>query len=120
MFVLPQGCTPPLTADCAQLQITPRWAIACFKPAYHRLRNYYGNNVEGLIEALMAYESNCGDAPMRGAQHELHRRIVLAVAVLMNREGVPVTYPPTAQFPRPSQADAITQPWLRALLTGWL
>ncbi len=120
-FVLPQGCPPPLSRDCAMLKVTPRWAIACFKPTYHRLRMRYGSNYEAIVNALLDQTvPDCNlRLPQRGAEHELHRRIALAVAVLMNREGIPVRYPPEARFPKPDVAASISQPWLRALLTGW-
>lgn len=122
LFVLRKGCAAPLSSDCTQLQITPRWAIACFKPTYHQLRRQYGDDYQVIIDELLQVEApQCDDAqqPTRGAEHELRRRIALAIAVLMNREGVPVRYPIAARFPRPANAEAISQPWLRALLTGW-
>jgi hypothetical protein len=105
------------------LQITPRWAVACFKPTYHQLRRYYGDDAQTIVEKLVEAEvPQCrdGQQPMRGAEHELHRRVALAVAILMSLEGIPVQYPSEARFPRPLQAQAISQPWLRALLTGWV
>lgn len=112
LFVLAQGCPSPLSADCTQLQITPRWAVACFKPAYHQLRSYYGNDARTIVEQIVrAAAIHCIDGqPTRGAEYELHRRVGVAVAILMNIEGVPVRYPSTARFPRPLQADAISQP----------
>jgi len=119
-FVLPQTCTSPLSRDCSTLQISPQWAIACFKPTYHRLRATYGQNYEAIVEALLhQLVPQCSSPPQRGAEIELRRRVMLAVAVFMNREGIPVHYPPQARFPRPPSAATITQPWLRALLTGW-
>jgi hypothetical protein len=119
-FVLPQACTSPLSRDCSTLQISAQWAIACFKPTYHRLRSMYGFNYEAIVNAIVQQlVPQCSMPPQRGAELELHRRISLAVAALMNREGVPVQYPSTARYPRPQQAATITQPWLRALLTGW-
>lgn len=119
-YVLPTGCPPPLSSDCSTLNITPQWAIACFKPRYHKLRYQYGTNYEAVVDNLLMQEvPHCALQPKRGAEHELRRRVKLAVAVLMNREGIPVRYPRAARFPRPEQAASISQPWLRALLTGW-
>jgi len=121
VFVLPQGCRPPISSDCSQLQITPRWAVACFKPTYHKMRARYGENFPAVLQGVLVQVApDCNTTePQRGAEHELQRRVALAIAVLMNREGIPVRYPPEARFPKPAVAASITQPWLRALLTGW-
>jgi hypothetical protein len=119
-FVLSGGCQSPLSEDCNHLDISPQWAIACFKPTYHRLRKRYGDDYQAIVDAFLETEMpQCQGRPKRGAEHELQRRIALAVAILMNREGSPVRYPPPARFPRPSKAQVISQPWLRALITGW-
>lgn len=121
-FVLRKGCKSPLSADCLKLQMSPQWAIACFKPTYHRLRAIHGDNYEAIVDDLITTEApGCSfGVPQTGAEHEFYRRIYLAVALLMNHEGVPVRYPPDSHSPRPQKADHISQPWLRALLTGWV
>lgn len=118
-FVLPQTCTSPLSVDCSTLQISPQWAIACFKPMYHRLRAMYGDYEVIVNELLHRLVPQCSIPPQRGAEIEFQRRVMQATAALMNREGIPIQYPPQARFPRPITASTITQPWLRALLTGW-
>lgn len=114
-------CPPPLNPGCTQLTITPRWAVVCFKPAYHRMRRRYGHNLEAISNALVAEQ-----APMcrfgedaSGIEIEFLRRVKMAVAILLNQEGFVVRYPEAPHYPRPARADRIRQPWLRALLTGW-
>lgn len=121
-FVQRPGCEMPLSVDCTQLQISPQWAIACFKPTYHRLRAMHGDDYHAILDDLIWQEIPACTigGPATGAEYELYRRLQLAVAALMNTEGIPVRYPPLARFPRPPRAQQISQPWLRALLTGWV
>lgn len=121
-FVLRKGCTSPISNNCLSLSITPRWAIACFKPTYHRLRQVHGSDFESVVDDLLLREApGCSlGVPTTGAEHELRRRVQLAVAALMNSEGIVVRYPSQAMFPRPARTQQISQPWLRALLTGWI
>lgn len=116
-FVLATDCPSPLSADRSRLQLSPRWAIACFKPSYHRLRLKHGSDYKSIVDAFLQDNIPLG-RPRRGAEHEFHRRVALAVAVLMNQEGIPVQYPRLSRFPRSSKDDHISQPWLRSLLTG--
>lgn len=121
-FVQRKGCGAPISDDCTTLQLSPRWAVACFKPRYHELRLMYRDDLQTIVDDMLALEAphcNVGKADT-GAEHELRRRVTLAVATLMNGEGVPVRYPPKAMFPRPFRASEIHQPWMRALLTGYL
>jgi hypothetical protein len=116
----PEGCPTPLSSNCTQLNITPRWAGACFMPRYRYLRNVYGADAEALASAIAREEApDCPFPAQSGAAAEYVRRIRLAVAVLLNSEGVPVRYPPPSPGPRPAEAAGIQQPWMRALLTGW-
>ncbi len=57
--------------------------------------------------------------PTTGPELELRRRVDLAVAVLLNRGGVPTDFPPQPRTPRPEQMPP-GPPWYRALLTGWI
>lgn len=116
----PESCQAPLSDDCTRLQVTARWATSCFVPRYRYLRNVYGDDAEILSSALAREEAPWCSFPARsGAAAEYERRIQLAVAVLLNAEGIPVRYPPPPPTPRPRDADSIAQPWMRALLTGW-
>jgi hypothetical protein len=115
-------CSLPLSPDCMRLEVTAEWATHCFYPTYQRLRAVYGDDFYAIYDDLIQKElPTCSlKGVATGAEHELLRRVALATALLMNREGVPVRYPPDAITPRPARADHITQPWLRALLTGWI
>jgi len=89
-------------------------------PRYRYLRRVYGDDSDALASALSREEAPWCTFPARsGAAAEYERRIQLAVAVLLNTEGVPVSYPGPPLTPRPRHADSIAQPWMRALLTGW-
>lgn len=115
------ACAPPLQRNCRRLNITPRWANECFVPTYRRLRAQYGPDPAMLSSAIARDQApDCAFPTTTGAGAEYERRIQLAVAVLLNREGYPTTYPPSPPTPRPRQADTIRDPWLRALLTGWV
>lgn len=116
----PETCPPALSEDCTELTPTARWATSCFLPRYRYLRNVYGTDYERLASAIAREEAPWCPFPARsGAAAEYQRRVELAVAVLLNAEGVPVPYPPAPPTPRPRDADSIQQPWMRALLTGW-
>lgn len=116
------GCSMPISGDCTQLNITTQWATACFLPTYRKLRAVHGDDFESIYDDLVQKElPTCSLMGVStGAEYELLRRVALATAVLMNSEGVPVRYPPDPVTPRPARADHITQPWLRAMLTGWV
>lgn len=116
----PETCSPPISGDCTRLQPTAMWATSCFLPRFRYLRNVYGDDYERLASALAREEAPWCSFPARsGAAAEYQRRVQLAVAVLLNSEGLPVRYPPPPLTPRPGDADTIQQPWMRALLTGW-
>jgi hypothetical protein len=119
-FVFKQGCKSPLSDNCLKVQVTSRWALNCFKPTYHELRRARGDDFEAVVNDLILREiPACTLAGEKtGAEQEIHRRISMAVALLMNSEGIPVPYPASALFPRPARAQQISQPWLRALVTG--
>jgi hypothetical protein len=90
-------------------------------PRYYELRARYGADYEGIVHDLMLHETpHCHLEPVTGAEIELQRRVELAVAVLLRLDGVDVPFPPNPAYPRPLRANRIRQPWLRALLTGWL
>lgn len=117
----PESCPSPLSTDCRTLQPTAMWATSCFLPRFQYLRNVYGEDYESLASALAREEAPACPFPARtGAAVEYERRIRLAVAVLLNADGIPVPYPAGPPTPRPPQADSIQQPWMRALLTGWV
>lgn len=119
-FVQRRECIAPISDDCMTLQMSAHWALVCFKPRYRELRRVYYDDIETIVDDLLALEvpqCNVGRANT-GAEHELRRRVALAVATLMNSEGIPVRYPPKAVYPRPLRATQIGQPWMRALLTG--
>jgi len=119
----PEGCPSPLGNNCTRLAITPRWGATCFMPRYHSARARYGNDYESVASAIAREEApNCPIPSISGAAAEYLYRIQLAVAVLMNSEGQPVPYPkpPAGLGPRPAEADEINQPYLRALLTGYV
>lgn len=117
-FVTGRRCPAPISFDCSELRLTAQWGIACFKPMYHVLRVTHGPEPEVIVEEMMRYVG-CRDA-QTAAVAELRRRLGLAVAILINSEGIPVRYPPPAVYPKPAQAEQFRQPWLRALLTGWM
>lgn len=119
-YLVPQHCTPPLSADGTQLQISAAWATACFLPAYHVAHLRWGGN-GGAITAELVHElvPNARlHTPATGAEHQLRQRIALAVAVLQNQHGYPTPYPQAAPTPRP-RVRTLRPAWLRALLTGW-
>lgn len=114
-------CPPPLTGDCRALNVTPGWAIGCFMPRYYDLRRAYGPDAQAIVHEILVHETpQCHLIPLTAAEQELHRRIALAVAVLLRRDGFAVDLPPMPSSPRPPRANRIRQPWLRALLTGWV
>lgn len=117
----PEACPRPLSRQCTRLQVTGRWAASCFLPRFRHLRRIYGNDATALASAIAREEApDCPFPTQTGAASEYERRVALAVAVLLNGEGIPVAYPPPPPTPRPPNADAIRQPWMRALLTGWV
>lgn len=114
-------CADPLQNQCRRLNITPRWAHECFITSYRRMRQLYRGDAE-LMTSAIARElaPDCPFPTKTGAGAEYERRIKLAVAILLNREGIPTPYPPEPVTPRPPEADTVREPWLRALLTGWV
>lgn len=117
----PQSCPPPLVDGCRRLNITARWASSCFLPRYQYLRAQYGVDWEALASAVAREEApDCPFPATTGAAAEYARRVRLAVAALLNAEGYTVPYPPPPVTPRPLDANQILQPWMRALMTGWL
>lgn len=87
------------------------WAASVFLPMYCRMRQLHGNDFPAIVRSLAA---------RTGADPELGRRIALSTAVLMRAEGIEIPMPVQPTFPRPPNAESIRQPWLRALLTGWI
>lgn len=117
----PETCPPALSQSCTELTPTARWAASCFLPRFRYARQVYGNDYEAIASSIAREEAPWCPFPARsGAAAEYERRIQLAVAVLLNADGIPVRYPPAPPTPRPPDADSILQPWLRALLTGWV
>lgn len=114
-------CPRPLTADCYALNVTPSWAIGCFMPRYYELRRIYGADAQAITQEMIVQETpQCHIVPVTAAEQELQRRIALAVAILLRRDGFAVDLPALPTTPRPPEASRIRQPWLRALLTGWI
>ena len=102
--------------------VTPRWAIRCYMPCYYRERTRWGDDYDGVygdIVHSLVPQASIGK-PKNGPEHELLRRIDLATCVLFNQDGIPRRHPPVAPFPRPRAASDYSQPWLRALVTGWV
>lgn len=122
-FLRRTTCPRPLSVDCSKLTITGRWAAACFLPSYVRQRKIHGDDFEAVVrgitysEPLPCKPQSVGPTP---AAVELSRRIRLSTAVLMRQEGVVVAMPQAPAYSRPAGADRIRQPWMRALLTGWI
>lgn len=119
-FVQPVGCPPPLIDAGTRIAVTGRWATACFMPAYHRARLRWDGNATAIgAELMLELVPQAAIGPARtAAEQELRRRIDLAVAVLLNSEGVVVPYPPSPPTPRPP-TNRRQPAWLRALTTGW-
>ena len=116
-----QNCPPPLSWDCERLQLTTRWAVGCFMPRFYALRERHGFDYRGIVNDLLLQETpHCRMLPSTSAERELQRRVSLAVAILLNREGASVPIPSMPPIPRPVRATPVRQPWLRALLTGWI
>lgn len=116
----PTDCERPLSADCTRFRVTQQWAIVCFMAAYNRMRHLYGNDLDAVTRAIVQAEvPGCADSPTNPAQ-EFRRRVRLATAVLMRSEGLDVPLPAAPPRARPADADSIRQPWLRALLAGWV
>lgn len=113
-------CTSPIEGGV--LVIDGRWAVECFWPAYAEARLQWGGNASSLAqEILLQIDPGASiESVGRGAEDELRRRVELAVAVLLNDDGIPTKYPRRAVTPRPSRADQIRVPWIRALVTGWV
>lgn len=116
------GSLPSPLREGLRLRLRPRWALYGFLPAYRRARAKFGADPDAIVEEILfrTAPNCCVGEPSTGAEEELKRRVALAVAALLNSEGVPVEYPPRPPYPRPQLAQQITQPWLRALLTGWV
>ena len=121
LWYQPETCPSPLADGCTKLQMTARWATSCFMPRFHYLRTIYGDDAVALASAIAREEApDCPFPPQSGAAAEYERRVKLAVAVLLNAHGVPVPYPAGLRTPRPPGASSVRQPWMRALLTGWV
>lgn len=90
-------------------------------PRFYELKAVYGPDLHGIVNDLLLQETpHCHLEPLTAAERELRRRVHLAVAILFTQEGYAVQLPPMPPTPRPLRADSIQQPWLRALLTGWI
>lgn len=80
----------------------------------------WGANAAALADEIAAeLAPDMRIDPRTGAERELKRRIELAVALLLNAEGIPTRYPQEPRSPRPLQIP-VGPPWYRALLTGWI
>lgn len=114
-------CQPPLLRECSELNITRRWAIVCFMGAYNRMRNHFGDDYQKIVDEIMRSEAKgCATAGTQAAV-QLRYRISLAVAVLMRSEGVNVPMPQSPPGSRPEGLERTErQPYMRALLTGWV
>jgi hypothetical protein len=122
-FLRRMTCPRPVSMDCLALTVTGQWAVACFYPSYLRQRRIHGNDYRAVVRGIVVNEPiPCSPQPVgpTRAVLELGRRIALATAVLMRAEGVPVALPNIPTYRRPQAADRIRQPWMRALLTGWI
>lgn len=122
-FLRRASCPRPLSIDCSTITITGRWAAACFLPSYVRQRKIHGPDFEAVVCGITYAEPlPCKPQPIAPTQAsiELGNRIRLATAILMRQEGIPVPMPKIPTYPRPHGADRIRQPWMRALLTGWI
>lgn len=117
-----KNCPAPLSLDCTRLTIGPRWANFCFMPSYQQERLRFGTDFVGLAVAVARRNAPwCPIPPQTEEAQEYMRRIALAVAVLSNASGGPqAPYPDPPPGPRPPIADTIAQPWVRALMTGWI
>lgn len=114
------ACTAPI--GNGRLAIDEAWAYRCFAPAFDQARAQWGNNAVGLsTDVLLAVMPDAAlGVPASGPEHELRRRIELAVAILLGAEGIPTRFPPNPPTPRPRVASTIATPWVRALVTGWI
>ena len=113
-----RDCGSPFVAG--RLRVTSQWALHCFAPAWHRARTMWGGNAQAIsTEIVGELVPPMRIVPTTGPEQELRRRVDLAVAVLLNRGGVPTGYPPQPRTPRPEAMPA-GPPWYRALLTGWI
>lgn len=117
-----KNCPGPLSLDCQRLTIGPRWATFCFMPTYQQERLRFGTDVVGLATAVARRGAPwCPIPPQTEAGEEYVRRVAFAVAILSNASGGPqAPYPDPPPGPRPALADTIAQPWVRALMTGWI
>lgn len=119
---LPVSSCPPPPIVAGHLAIDEGWAATCFWPAYADARDQWGNNATAIATTvLLAVMPDAAlGVPSTGPEHELRRRIELAVAVLLSAEGTPVRMPRNPPSPRPLRASQIVTPWIRALVTGWI
>jgi len=117
----PSACPPPPIV-AGRLAIDEGWAATCFWPTYSDARAQWGNNAAAIATTvLLAVMPDAAlGVPSTGPEHELRRRIELAVAVLLSADGVPTRLPRNPPSPRPPRASQITTPWIRALVTGWI
>ena len=112
-------CVSPITG--ARLDVTAAWAINCFWPAYQSAQIVWGPNAPAVAgEIVMQLLPELAMRPSIAAERELRRRIDLAIAVLLNAEGIPTRFPANPPLPRPPRASQIEVPWIRALVTGWI
>jgi len=114
-----QDCSAPLSKDCLVLFVTKRWAIVCFMWAYNLARERSGDNLGAVTASILHDTGPCATANTEAAS-ELRRRVRLAASVLMRGEGVEVPLPTPPNATRPPDAERYRQPWLRALMTGWV
>jgi len=113
-------CASPVTDDCSALRVTRRWAIVCFMPDYNRLREHYGDDLDAIVGALLDVNAKACKTAQTEAAEEFRQRVRLAVSVLMRSEGVDIPLAPRTTSSRPPNADDFAQPWMRALMTGWV
>lgn len=114
------GCADVLQNQCTRLNVTPKWVVACFLPAYAEARMKY-DDVDMVVDAIYSNLSYCLDpaTPPTPAALELARRIHLAAALLLRSEGIDARMPMIPAHPPSRSYMPGRQPWIRALLTGW-
>jgi len=113
-------CRVPIDPN-GRLVIRGDWAVSCFWPVYVEARMRWGTAASSMasdVQLMLMPDAATGFSD-NGAEVELRRRIELAIATLLNADGIPTPYPEASILPRPAHANRIDVPWIRALMTGW-